>query len=270
MKVTKILLFCFYLLMTAKVLADKIKLACTHPQVCNIVQEAYINLKIKNVKIIPITIIGDPHEFTPDTSQIKKMYDANYLVGSPIEITPWIKTIIKKRKSAKKPSMILSMQDNKYSHFWLLPKTLCESKKRITQKLNNWFSKSHRIIPIECHAQRYHPKMIKLAKKLKDTLIIVTHDSINELLNAYDINNLYLKTSSHGSKVSAKNLKKTYDYNQQKKKIIWIFEDRIIIPKKYYKNLIKNSKTIEIDTLGTYYQKPSAILKELIEKLESA
>ena len=83
--------FIIFLFFNAKVFADQ-TLYCSHPELCRMIHQIS-NVKTENL----ISISGDPHEYEPTISEIKKLISAPILITGPKELNPWIKKIIFQR-----------------------------------------------------------------------------------------------------------------------------------------------------------------------------
>lgn len=238
---------------------------CGHPQICNLVKFHLPN--IENDKFLIISApSGDYHDFEPRPGDLKSILKADYFFSAPLELTPWAKTLISKRKSKNLPTFISNFKakvnnapKEALAHFWLIPSSLQEYSKGIVQFLKkNSYSPKNKLNLKEVE---------KLESNLTKNLLVLNHDALAPILIKNKVNYISIGLSDHHSEISPKTIKKIYRKLSQEKEYIWLQEENHPIPSPL-KHLLKGKTRYTINTTGIFPSHPLKILKEILVKIQ--
>jgi ABC-type Zn uptake system ZnuABC Zn-binding protein ZnuA len=262
------------------------ELSCSHPEICKVAQSIIQpqQVQIKNI----VVISGDPHEYEPNTTVIKELLNAPFLISGPHELNPWIKRINYQRTknlTVKSINFIFNdewihlykhnqkISKEALSHFWLYPKIYCHIQRELLIKINNTEKKLKTYPPMDLNK-----KCLELAKFTEDKLsivlskikspIILTHDALFPLLKSLAPDHLKivaLKGSGHHEEASPQSVKNLYDALKSPK-TIWIEEKSIHLAQNLLNKKRTNDFTIAIDT--TYSDDSFGLIRLLTQELE--
>ena len=276
----KKLIFFFSLnLLAFSALAEK-TLFCSHVQLCRMVDLIAHDNKMTNLKTESlINISGDPHEYEPNASEIKKLINVPVLLFGPNELNPWIKKIIYQRSTqASSKSIDLKFTTSDYalypmatpealSHFWLYPKIYCSLKLKLETELTKLYP-SH-ITSHPCDFQKAENELL-LALQKNNLPIILTHDALLPLMYSLAQNKKQsitaIKGSGHHDEVGPQSIKKMYKALKAPQ-VIWIIEAGINVPPIILNKKRPLDKLIQLDTANSTNDNPFSVLKELSVKL---
>lgn len=245
---------------------------CTHPQVCQIVQDLYASQNNESPKLVKaIASILDPHEVEPNSAELKKLYKADVVISAPSELHPWIVPILKMRqKQGQLKSFqfqIASSIKNKYknastealAHFWLYPDIKCD----FILQLQQWLKAKD--TPKNCPFENDADFLNQVDKTIP---VIVSHDAIVPLLTSFGIKAYSIKGSGHHEEPSPKQLKNIQDILKQNPKVLWIVEKQIHFPHSIEHLQRKSDKIIKIDTNNDFPSTGLSALEELKQSLQ--
>jgi len=283
----RILIILFGSLFFSSLVSAKIsRLSCSHPEICTLAKtiatEQGQTLEMESI----VTISGDPHEFEPSITEIKKLMSAEFLIEGPFELNPWIKKVNNQRSQnsalTTKTLNLKEQQTKLYSaisngvtkealaHFWLYPKIYCDFKSEITRML----IEANMIVLKNKNEDQCPNKAIEMEKQLRSTIsqmnmpIILTHDALWPLLNSLNEKSMIvsIKGSGHHAEASAESVKKLYNALKSPK-VIWIEEKGINVPPTI---LIKKRPTdivIKLDTAKSDGKEYFSVIKKLNDEL---
>lgn len=259
----KIITFYVVLLLSVTSFA-KDKIHCFHPQSCFL-----LNTIIKdNNLVVPLNFFhGDPHHYSPSMKQIKELNSVNNLIIPPKSLHPWISDIIKSRKNKSTLELLpiqsdLKLSKESKSHFWLE----FESLKNNLNLIKEFLLKNNIKIKDNYHIfDKYIKKEDLLKSKFKDTLFVITHDSIEPFFKKLNLSYKTLKGSHHHEDIKSSTIKKLIKSISKDVQTIWIIEKDIHIPKMIHQMIPEGSTLINWDSLGNTNQ---SSLIDLVEKLE--
>lgn len=276
--------FFFSSLVSAKTL----KLSCSHPEICTlattIVTEQGQSLEMESI----VNISGDPHEFEPSITEIKKLMSADFLIAGPYELNPWIKKVNYQRsKNSALITKSLSLKEQHvklYStisngitkealaHFWLYPKIYCDFKTELTRILTE-----EKIIVVKNKTEDLClNKAVEMEKQLRSTLaqmsipIILTHDALWPLLNSLNEKKssiVAIKGSGHHAEASSDSVKKLYGALKSPR-VIWIEEKGINIPPTILNKKRATDIVIKLDTSKSEGTEYFSVVKKLNDELK--
>jgi ABC-type Zn uptake system ZnuABC Zn-binding protein ZnuA len=267
---TLIIIFLFF---NAKVFADQ-TLYCSHPELCRMIHQIS-NVKTENL----ISISGDPHEYEPTITEIKKLISAPILITGPKELNPWIKKVIFQRsKIPELKTISLLFDPNDYlfypnangetlSHFWLYPKVYCSLKNKMEKNLAQ-LGIALKISPA-CDFKKSEDLLRSTLLKIKKP-IILTHDALLPLF--LDLNKdqnhqiVAIKGSGHHEEASPASIKKLYNALNSPS-VVWIQETGINIPQNILNKIRPSDMVVKIDTSKGKTDEAFFVLNELSEKL---
>lgn len=229
----------------------------THPELCLIYRELLPGDRCESV----VKVVGDPHEFSPSVDEIKKMISSKKLLVGPMELHPWVKTILFQRSKGTSQTTIVTeknllkkISEQNYlkasvstlSHFWLYSDVFCQMKRDFAEQLKITMNFN------ECMSRGYENEKILSSQLQKISRpIIITHDALVPLflkLKRKDQFIFSLKTSDHHDEIKSKTIKELNDILKKEKSVVWLLENEIEIPMQL-KNLIRKSdKIIRIET----------------------
>lgn len=239
------------------------KIACSHPQVCNLINHIQPDAKA----MIPEIMNGDPHLYSPSPSSIKKYLDADVLVAAPLELNPWIRHIVELRKKVNKPTYVLKLLDLKNiqtskeskAHFWLNIDALCDSRNQIITFFK-WANSKCPFLESNLIIKR------ELAP-FKQTPFILAHDALSTLVQLNNLISLPIQSGGHDHEVDSKSMKKLVSYIKTYERVIWVEEPPIHFPKSILQYKRANDILIKVNVDGELGQEPTKVLTELIAKL---
>jgi len=267
--------------------AQTTKLSCSHPEICHlmttIAEEQGTRIDVESI----VSISGDPHEFEPTISELKKLMGAAFLVEGPFELNPWIKKVNYQRsKNSALVTKTLHLVDRQvayYSsttkghtkealaHFWLYPKIYCEFKAELTQILVDT-----KVIVLKNKLDdQCNQKATETEKQLRLTLsqlsmpLVLTHDALWPLLNSLNDKKasiLAIKGSGHHEEASTDSVKKLYDALKAPK-VIWIEETGINIPPSILNKKRAGDVVVKLDTAKSEGKEYFSVIKKLNEEL---
>lgn len=224
--------------------------------------------------IFPFQSKGDPHHYEPNVQAIKKYLSADLFIIN-LSGDSWKNNLSQKISSNKKsdqyldlelendfPDLIKKYSSHSLSHFWLVPQVGCHYYKKIKNFLN---SKN-----INTKSQDCPYSIIKQIKSLSKNhpwhTIILTHDATEYFFNQIEQKNLIiLKSSHHGDRIKANDLKKVYQVtsSDQKKPILWLLESQVETPTRLKRRMRSFDDSLSINTLGDQIKSSQDILNQL-------
>lgn len=252
----KLILLLIIIACNCNTYAEEIVFTCTHPEICKLLSTIIKESKLSNLHYTnAILPTGDPHEYEPNSKEIKELIKAQIIINGPKELNPWTDKIEKLRNHNQDIYIYLDKNLAKHypgasteslSHFWLYPDFYCSFKEILENELKK---KNIKIKSSICETQN-------IQKKLENTLanitipIIVTHDALVPLLkkarkNSHDI--VAIKGSTHHEEASVNSIKKVYDLLKNPK-VLWIIENNIVIPSNISSKIRPNDLIIRLDT----------------------
>lgn len=229
------------------------QISCTHPQVCNLVN--YVSEKKLDLNN-PVDLNIDPHHYEPTTKIIKQLISSPFLITAPLELQPWMGTIIKERFKNKKPTLVLTnLRSQKYptdkpnttAHFWMYPEILCFNLDQVKLFLK---TANFPIKEVTCN-NLSKPKM-----SLKKYTFVLTHDALEPLLLTFSAKIINLKSSNHHAEILPSTVKQIETLPNHSD-IIWLLEKNILIPDTILKKYKKaQQRVISFDLDGTIGEEP--------------
>lgn len=248
-------------------------LSCAHESTCLLLKE----LNQKNLfKIEPLLQkVGDPHHFQPTQKEIKKLISAEKLILPPVEMWPWMKTLIHKRTKAS--TLILTSEQlpldgnpEVLAHFWLHPKLICFQKKWLIHQLQSLWSLKIEEMTCKQEDQIFN-QMQKLTEKLKETRIVITHDALTPFFESLSKSILAMRSSHHSDTFSPRQMKELDNYlnKTSSKPILWILEDQVTIPLKISGKIRKRDRILKMKTSPDDNDSLYSLLNQLIKNLEN-
>ncbi len=262
---------------------SKSSIGCVHPELCQLALKS-LNLKASEIKNL-VTIVGDPHEFEPNPTEVKNLISIPVLITGPSELNPWARKINYQRaKGQFQKTLILNLENADYnlyqgnnrealSHFWLYPKLYCVLFEKIKVSVKTNELKLMSAAQNNCSAEAD-----KIESELKSTLknfklpIILTHDALLPLLKTLGGNSLQvvaIKGSGHHQEANVQTVKEMYDALKNPK-ALWIQEKNIKVPENVLNKKRPNDLTLLIDTNESHAEEMFSILKELNSKLKAS
>jgi len=254
-------------------------LACTHVQLCNVIEEILTQLGTSSEISVtmPFQVQGDPHHFEPGPKVVKELLGTTYLIAPSSSLSPWLGKIIQQRsKNEKLKSFELPLWAPKdltpkfnsevLAHFWLHPEALCEAKKHTATRLLEWgFIKEP--LKVQCSSSGLRILGQKLKTLSQKIPLVLYHDALMPYLTELGVEVTALKGSGHGEQVSTSQLKKFHQYLAKKPTVLWVRESTIHIHSQL-KSLQRSADlNLVVDTLGKRHQPSSQTLSELLKKL---
>lgn len=245
-----------------KALAQDLKLACSHNELCLMAKTVALEFNEKISTETLVTMSGDPHEFEPTINELKALISAPVLLIGPHELNPWIKKVqFQRAKNKNLVTIALSLTPDRkalyahgsseaFAHFWLYPKIYCEMKSELAQIL---FKK-----PLKDNSCDQKAKALE--EKLKTTLskvtspIVLTHDALWPLLQTYKTKELTIvaiKGSGHHEEATAGSVKKLYAVLKSPR-VIWLEETGIHVPGNVTALKRKTDSTLTLDTAKSF------------------
>lgn len=286
MKNRILIIFFGSLFFSSLVSAKASKLSCSHPEICTLAKtiatEQGQALETESI----VTISGDPHEFEPSISEIKKLMSAEFLIEGPFELNPWIKKVNNQRShNSDLTTKILNLKEQQtklYStisngvtkealaHFWLYPKIYCDYKSEITRML----IEANMVVLKNKNEDQCQNKAIEMEKQLRFTIsqvnmpIILTHDALWPLLNSLNEKSMIvaIKGSGHHAEASADSVKKLYNALKAPK-VIWIEEKGINVPPTILNKKRSTDIVIKLDTSRSDGKEYFSVVKKLNDEL---
>ena len=257
-------------------------IGCVHQELCRIVTKS-LNIDLNKTQNL-VTIVGDPHEYEPNPSEVKNLVSIPLLITGPLEMNPWARNINYQRsKNPLLKTLMLTLSPEEYalyksnnrealSHFWLYPKLYCLLFEKVqTLALKNQIS-FKATDPKSCQKEA-----IDIELELKKTIagihvpIILTHDALLPLIKNFDQQNLKvmgIKGSGHHQEADVQSIKYLYDALKSPR-VIWIEEKNIKIPFNIQNKKRANDIIITIDTSHNMEAHTFSVLKELNDKLKA-
>lgn len=258
---------------------QKIELACTHVQVCNILEELLFEAKITHkVQIsMPFQVQGDPHHFEPGPKVVKTLLEVPFLMAPSRHLSPWLGKIIQQRSQKKSlKSFELPLQSSKgfkekfsqevLAHFWLHPKALCHAKKHTAQQLLNWGLIENKL-EVQCLSSGIQMLAEKLKRQSQKIPLVLYHDALMPYFSELNIQAFALKGSGHGEQVSIQKLKKFHQYLAKNPRVLWVRENAIHIHSQLKGLQRQEDISREVDTLGKRHQPSSQPLSTVLKDL---
>ncbi len=262
--------------------ASNLIMTCTHHELCQLAVKS-LNIDNKNVSTL-VTIVGDPHEYEPNTNEVKNLISSPILITGPLEMSPWVRKINYQRaKLPQLKNLMLTLETHDYnlypggskealSHFWLYPKIYCAlfDKIKVVAEKNNIPFKNG--TPNTClkEAESIERDLTTTLRNLKYPLIL-THDALLPLLKSLGANSLRIvaiKGSGHHQEANAQTVKEMYDALKSPV-VVWIQEDNIKIPENVMNKMRVSDNKISIDTSLNKSSEFFSTLKELNLKLKA-
>jgi ABC-type Zn uptake system ZnuABC Zn-binding protein ZnuA len=267
--------------------AKELKVSCSHPEVCNlmttIAEEQGTHIEVESI----VSISGDPHEFEPSITELKKLMGAAYLIEGPNELNPWIKKVNYQRSKnsnlVTKTLSLLEQQVSLYSstsnghtkealaHFWLYPKIYCNFKSDLTRIL----VETNIIVLKNKNDDQCFQKAVETEKQLRLILsqmnmpIVLTHDALWPLLNSLNEKKnsiVAIKGSGHHEEASTDSVKKLYDALKAPR-VIWIEEKGINIPPSVLNKKRPTDIVLKLDTATSFGKDYFSVIKKLNDEL---
>lgn len=279
MKSSLIILFVFILTLAT---GEARVVSCSHRELCLMLEQIALENQLTDIQTETlVNMVGDPHEFDPSTTELKKLMNAPFLITGPQELNPWIKRILHQRSKhieKKTISLLFSSSHLAFypksnaetlSHFWLYPKVYCALKKSLEEQFTNWgyFIKKQNL----CPSKQIEDDLRNSLQKISHP-IILTHDALLPLLEGLMNSNtqkiVALKGSSHHEETSPQAIKKMVD-TLKAPKVIWVIETGINVPPNILKKIRSQDLIIKLDTANSFGTQPFSILHELSLALNS-
>jgi len=261
------------LILNSKASAEKV-IYCSHPELCRMINQL-TDTKTESL----ISISGDPHEYEPSITEIKKLIAAAILITGPSELNPWIKKVIFQRSKNLNIKTISAIFDQKdfqlylgaspeaISHFWLYPKVYCALKNKMEVNLKNL----QLILKTKsgCEFKKTEEQLQSVLLQIKKP-IILTHDALLplflNLVNKSNIKIIAIKGSGHHEEANPNSIKNMYNALSAPS-VIWIAETGINIPQNILNKMRPSDVVIKIDTGKSKSTEVFSVLNELSEKL---
>ena len=255
-------------------------LFCSHPELCRMIRQIAHenNLSVLQTESL-VSITGDPHEYEPSISEIKKLISAPILITGPYELNPWTRKINFQRgkiPSLKTISILFDEKDymayknaghEAISHFWLYPKIYCSLKNKLESQLKQLGFVLKRLTI--CDSQKPEEQLRSILLKIKRP-IILTHDALLPLFLNLSQDKTHtivaIKGSGHHEEANPESIKKMYNALASPE-VIWIQEIGINIPQNIINKIRPNDKVIKIDTANGKEDEAFSVLSELTQKL---
>lgn len=238
-----------------------------------IVEELLIPTK-KSMVSFPFATQGDPHHYEPNVKAIKQFLNSKFFIINQSG-DGWKLSLEEKLNSLHQSShiLVLSLKKNApdllknenphaLSHFWLIPEVGCKYFQEIKTFLQN-----HKLPTkaIDCPYQ-LNNQILTLKSNHPWHKIIITHDASEYFFKKFeDQNIIILRSSHHGDRVKAEELKNVYQATQedQKKPILWLFESQLEIPTRLERRVRSFDHIININTLGDNIKNTQEVLQDL-------
>jgi ABC-type Zn uptake system ZnuABC Zn-binding protein ZnuA len=263
----------------------KTLVSCSHIELCRVAKIIFAENHNDNFEFQSlVTIMGDPHEFEPTTSEIKNLIQAKILISGPLELNPWIKKVNYQRSKLtnlitinvpledKDYAQYLSISHEPLSHFWLYPKIFCALKSHMEDQFVHL-----KYIPNISKNNLCELMDIKISKELKETIkklnlpIVLTHDALQPLLESLSTNSekiVAIKGSGHHTEASPQTVKKLYDALSAPK-VVWIIEKNISVPQNILSKKRKEDLEVKIDTANSNGLNYFQVLQTLNDQLKA-
>lgn len=256
---------------------------CSHAELCKMLNRIALENKITDLKTNTlVSISGDPHEYEPSISEIKKLISAPILLTGPNELNPWIKKINFQRSKSLATKTIGLTLDGSYNqfyphasaetlaHFWLYPKVYCSLKSKLETEL---IKLGHKLTAIKkCEADTAEKLLSDALAKLNRP-VILTHDALLPLMNSLGSNKAHLiiaiKGSSHHEESAPLAVKKMYDALKAPR-VIWVQEIGIHVPANVLNKIRSSDTLIKIDSAKSLDDNPFSVLVELANRLNQS
>jgi ABC-type Zn uptake system ZnuABC Zn-binding protein ZnuA len=260
---------------------------CSHPELCRLSQIILNEHSISNYNFQTlVNISGDPHEYEPSSTEIKKLITADFLLVGPHELNPWIARINFQRKKLKTLTTLSLLLDKKdfdlypgssheaLSHFWLYPKLFCIMKERLFTNLQEI-----KIIPVNAKnkTEQCQNEKSNIEKELRHSLsllklpLVLTHDALLPLFESLKTDPAYLivaiKGSGHHHEATPHSVKKLYDALKAPK-VIWIEENGIRVPQNILSKKRSTDIVVTLDTANSQGLDYFQVLTNLNNKLK--
>jgi len=263
------LLYIFICLFSGGLYATLPTLTCTHPQICHIL-ERITGAPVK--KSIPGA--GDHHHHELTAREIKPIYSADFLVTAPLQLQPWLRKIMPKRKKKKTLTPLISRHFLKIyhttnihalAHFWLYPDIFCAVYGEIVTTLQSWGSKVQQGV---CDPALFADWNKALLKKYT---FILTHDALAPQLIAKGAKVFSLRDSHQHLSLAPQVLKNLKDFLQTSHgEVVWVFEQGINIPS-LLKDWVKpQHQVLSLDVMASPFAGKTNPLTKIVHFLRPA
>lgn len=222
--------------------STKLKVACSHPQVCRLIDWMYPNQSIST--IFPIgEIAGDPHHFEPSPSDLRGLLDQKVLITAPIPLQPWVRGVVRQRarnSEARTLTLNTSEIEKKYksstreslAHFWLFPDAICSMANQIHKFIGQEQEELELHINKEINCDALNQRIassFKNYREKKNYPVVITHDALTPLFQEHDVEHLTLRSSGHGDRVNSRHIRRLENLigKSEETPLVWIEEDQI-------------------------------------------
>lgn len=226
---------------------------CIHPQVCRLLLNSIPDVKYEELRFGRMS----DHSFQMTAAQMKKTFKAKVLILPPAKLFSWIpklvesrstqtglKTIVLNSITDTKKDIVHNHGDEALGHFWLDPESECDNIKKIQQQFNI------EMIADPCIEIKNINKLWAKAKKdkLKNKLLLITHDALTPFFEKLGIPHLTLKGSGHHEPITPAQMKKIIrKIRSHQGKIVWVEESGIKIPSSMKRYIKKSHHLIKWD-----------------------
>ncbi|PIP92478.1 MAG: hypothetical protein COW00_04185 [Bdellovibrio sp. CG12_big_fil_rev_8_21_14_0_65_39_13] len=240
--------------------------ACSHPQVCNLINDIAPELKAT----LPEAMNGDPHLYSPSPSSIKKYLNVDILIAAPLEMNPWIERIVSMRTKQNKKSYILKHKNwsklkvskESMAHFWLSIDSLCDSRSQISTFLDSKDS--------ACPYLNFQKELTLELGNWKNSLFILSHDALTTLLKIHELEALPIESGGHDREINSRTMKNLAKLTQTSRTIIWIEEPPMHFPSQVLKSKKPNDIFLRINIVGEIGHSPTQVLSDFLTALKEA
>jgi len=249
----------------------KTNLWVTHPQVGHDLNQmaklyndsASQSPSFKAKEIFPLLDSADVHQFSPSTTELKRLLKHSPLIVGPLSHQPWLKLAQTSGLLTRKKTLILDHL-GATDHYWLNISMAVIFEKKIQSFFKQLAIPYPSTRPWSDQIMIESNKIKKIMKEKHITKVVLTHNSLASLfkdMNKIELLTLY--TDDHHQEVSASQLKKLYKWAKKRDELLFIFEKNLKKPAVLsQEDLFKKVKTIEWSPIGNF---PLMKLREALE-----
>lgn len=226
---------------------DTALLSCTHPQVCRLLK---IHLELEQQQLavhFPLELqSADPHHFEPTARDLQRLWQSEILITAPLELQPWLRAMIQKRKRAGKATFVLAQvlsdlypqaNPEALAHFWPFPQALCLYSQQLSDFLQEVLANYQPHLQSQQQCQQlispYLANIDQLKSKRQNfsqSAVILAHDALTPILQYTQLPHLVLRGGGHGERILPSSMRQLEELIAQAKEnpLYWVDEYQII------------------------------------------
>ena len=250
----------------------QVQLWTTHPQVAydlntmatKFYQSADKSVAFKAKPIFNFNDNADLHQFEPSSGELKKLGQHTPLLVGPLKDQPWAKLAIKSGLLPNKNEIHTLKEKENEDHYWLSISGSVEFEREVNQFLKKLNLPTRDDLPWSGTIKKEALAIKELLIKKGIKKVVLAHNALIPLfkdLGSFEA--LVLYTEDHHHEVSARDLKRVYQWATSPSETLFIYERSLTWPAPLQTSQFNEIRKVEWNPISPY---PLENLRKLFEK----